>query len=150
LVLQFGLEFDCYDGLAKLVAHLRRMTAVIVVSFVAKNALKRADVPRLIHTTYEALSLLGSAGENEVRLPAVPVGRSVGKQFLLCLECGQMARILTRHLMAAHGLTPEHYRDKWGLSSNYPMVSPDYAKLRLALAKRTGFQPKKAAGRRGM
>jgi predicted transcriptional regulator len=92
-----------------------------------------------------------TAGETpaaaEQRAPAVPVKRSVQRDHLVCLEDGMKVKTLKRHLKSAHGMTPEEYRDKWGLPRNYPMAAPAYSERRSEMAKQLGLGQKMQAGR---
>ena len=100
----------------------------------------------MIKTVYGALAGSGQAAVEEPKQqPAVPVKRSVFPDHLVCLEDGKKLKILKRHLMTVYGLTPEQYRDKWGLPPSYPMVAPDYAARRSALAKQIGLGRKRVA-----
>lgn len=116
-------------------------TSDIVSSYVANNSLSSDQVPSLIADVFSALSGLGQqAAAPEVRLePAVSVRASVKKDHIVCLEDGKKMKMLKRHLMAHHGLTPDEYRARWGLASDYPMVARDYADKRRDLAKKIGL-----------
>ena len=125
---------------------LIELTADIVAAYVSNNAVVAADLPALINNVHNALGGVAvgdKVEEAEKPKPAVPVRRSVQNDFIICLEDGQKFKSLKRHLMTHYGLTPEAYREKWGLDPNYPMVAPNYARKRSALAKQIGL------GRRG-
>lgn len=115
---------------------LVQLTAEIVSSQVANNQVATGEVPTLVNLVHEALSALlmpaaaGAAG----RTPVVPVKSSVKPDKLICLECGEKRRTLTRHLGTAHGLTPEEYRAAYHLPGSYPMSAPNSLKLRRDLA----------------
>ena len=115
--------------------------AQIVSAHVSKNSVQAADLPALIQQVYTALTSLGSepALAAEKREPAVPVKKSVFPDYIVCLEDGKKLKMLKRHLMTSYDLTPEAYRERWGLPSNYPMVAPSYAERRSALAKSIGL-----------
>ena len=119
------------------------LAAKIVSAFVANNSLPKADLPTLIGEVHAAfLRLSGEpapVAEPEVLTPAVAPKKSVTKDSIACLECGQKFKSLKRHLRTQHNLSPEHYRAKWGLPSDYPMVAPAYATTRSALAKKMGL-----------
>ena len=114
-------------------------TADIVASHVRNNSVAIGDLPQLIKTVHESLLALGDEGPSEKPQPAVSIRRSVTPDFIICLEDGRKLKLLKRHLATAYGLTPEEYREKWGLSPDYPMVAPNYAKQRSSLAKKIGL-----------
>ena len=127
-------------------------TTDIVVSFVSNNSVAADDVSALIKSVHATLSGLGAGGETaEARPdPAVSIRSSVKKDHVVCLEDGKKMKMLKRHLMTDHGLTPDQYRARWGLASDYPMVAPDYAEKRRELAKKIGLgrKPGQKRGRR--
>ena len=125
------LDHDVIVGLA----------ADIVASHVSNNDVAVDDVPRLISNVYAALSGLGdSATPEEVRPdPAVSIRASVKKDHIVCLDFGKKLKMLKRHLMTDHGLTPEGYRERWNLPGEYPLVAPDYSGTRSELAKKIGL-----------
>ena len=115
----------------------------IMVAFVANNAVPRADLPALFEGLHSALKRLADGGEVapaaiDPPAPAVSIRKSVTPDYLICLEDGKRFKSLRRHL-AMLGMTPEQYRTKWNLPSTYPMVAPNYAAQRSALAKNIGF-----------
>jgi len=120
-------------------AELLALTAKIVEAHATKNSVALDALPGVIRSVYSGLSRAG-AGEvaEKPRQPAVPVNRSIKRDYLICLEDGAKVKILKRYLMR-FGLTPEAYRTKWGLSPGYPMVAPAYAERRSALAKQFGL-----------
>jgi predicted transcriptional regulator len=128
------------------------LTSDIVAAHVSNNTIKLESVPELISAVYGALAQLGTAVEaEEVRPePAVSVRASVKRDHLVCLEDGKKMKMLKRHLMTEHGMTPDEYRQRWGLSADYPMVAPDYAETRRDLAVRIGLgrKPVQTRGRR--
>ncbi|MGB3166619.1 MAG: MucR family transcriptional regulator [Alteraurantiacibacter sp.] len=116
------------------------LTADIVTALVANNNVEVDAVPSLIEKTYGALSGLGVKETVEERPePAVTVRASVKNDHLVCLEDGKKMKMLKRHLMTDHGMTPEEYRERWNLPADYPMVAPDYAEKRRELAKKIGL-----------
>lgn len=127
-------------------------TTDIVVSYVANNSLGADDVAALIRNVYGTLADLGagSAAPEARPEPAVSIRSSVKKDHIVCLEDGKKMKMLKRHLMTDHGLTPDEYRARWGLASDYPMVAPDYADKRRDLAKKIGLgrKPGQRRGRR--
>ena len=113
-------------------------TTDIVSAYVSNNMIPAAELPALLQTVYTALGRL-AAGEaanisGAPRAPAVPVRKSVTPDFIICLEDGKKFKSLKRHLRAAYGMSPEDYRARWNLASDYPMVAPNYAKTRSTLA----------------
>jgi predicted transcriptional regulator len=129
------------------------LTARIVAAHVSNNAIASEALPGLIHDVYTALSGLGqpAAPVAEKKQPAVPWKKSVFADHIVCLEDGKKLKMLKRHLKTAYGLTPEQYRERWGLPPDYPMVAPEYATHRSSLAKKIGLgtKPRKPATRRG-
>jgi predicted transcriptional regulator len=117
------------------------MVAEIVSAQLSNNTVPTGDIPKLIHEVYAALIGLGQAPAKPAeRLePAVPVKKSVTADYIVCLEDGKKLKMLKRHLRTAYGLTPEQYREKWGLPADYPMVAPNYAKKRSSLARQIGL-----------
>lgn len=128
------------------------LTSDIVAAHVSNNTLSVEEVPALISTVYGALAGLGgSAPVEEARPePAVSVRASVKRDHLVCLEDGKKMKMLKRHLMTEHGMTPDDYRQRWGLSSDYPMVAPEYAETRRDLAVKIGLgrKPGQKRGRK--
>jgi predicted transcriptional regulator len=112
----------------------------IVAAYVANNAIQRENLPTLILETFNALLRIKQpAAPIEQPEPAVPIKRSVQHEHIICLEDGKKFKSLKRHLMARYNMTPEQYREKWGLPSDYPMVAPNYAATRSEMAKKLGF-----------
>ena len=123
-------------------AGLLSQTVEIVSSYVSNNTVLLSDLPRLIEDTYAALEAQGSAAEDlgpERPRPAVPIKKSVQPDYIVCLEDGKQLKMLKRHLKTAYNMTPEEYRARWNLPSDYPMVAPNYAKRRSQLAKQIGL-----------
>jgi predicted transcriptional regulator len=98
-----------------------------------------ADLPRLIATVHETLAKLGTEEAAPRPEPAVPIKQSVKPEYIVCLDDGKKLKMLKRHLRTAYNMTPDDYRTRWGLPSDYPMVAPNYAKQRSALAKKIGL-----------
>ena len=124
---------------------LLEMTADIVSAYVSNNTVSADAVPGLIAQIHAALSGVSSAPvevEPEPKEPAVPVRKSITPDFLICLEDGRKFKSLKRHLRTAYDLSPEEYREKWNLPSDYPMVAPNYAEQRRTLAKKIGLGTK--------
>ena len=117
-------------------------TADIVTAFVTKNSVPAAELPHLIQAVHTALARLGQGAEEpaaEAKTPAVSIKKSVGADFIICLEDGRKFKSLKRHLKSKYNLTPEEYRAKWSLPKDYPMVAPSYSASRSALAKEMGL-----------
>ncbi|NJC05861.1 putative transcriptional regulator [Sphingomonas kaistensis] len=126
------------------------LTADIVAAHVSNNSVSVNDLPQLIQNVHGALSGLGGKpAEPEVKLePKVPIRSSVKPDYLVCLEDGKKLKMLKRHLMTHYSMTPDQYRQKWGLAADYPMVAPNYAEQRRTLAKSIGLGTKRKRGTR--
>jgi predicted transcriptional regulator len=127
---------------------LHSLTTEIVASFVGNNVVAIGDLPAVIAAVFGTLrSVTQGEAEKpaEAPEPAVPIKKSIGTDYLICLEDGQKVKALKRHLVSRHHLTPDQYRQRWGLPKTYPMVSPAYAAQRSALAKQIGLGRKPAA-----
>ncbi len=119
-----------------------RLTTQIVAAYVRNNSVTESEIPVLIKSVYASLARLEIRDEavpKAKQQPAVPIGKSLTANYLICLEDGQKLKMLKRHLRTTHSLTPEDYRAKWGLTPDYPMVASNYAKQRSALAKKFGL-----------
>jgi predicted transcriptional regulator len=120
-----------------------RLGAGIVSAYVSRNAVTADAVPDIIRTVHQALTQLTGAAPAPVAeerpKPAVPIGRSVQHDYIVCLEDGKRLKMLKRHLMTHYNMTPEQYRQKWGLAADYPMVAPAYAARRSDFAKKIGL-----------
>ena len=121
------------------------LTADIVSAHVSNNSVAVSDLPLLIQNVHNALNGLGERKvEPEAKPePAVSVRSSVKPDYIVCLEDGKKLKMLKRHLMTHYNLTPDQYRQKWGLSPDYPMVAPNYAEQRRTLAKKIGLGTKR-------
>ena len=127
-------------------SELLALTAEIVAAHVGNNAVAGPDVAALIQSVFDTLGRL-AADESVTaaeQTPAVPIRRSVTDDHIVCLDCGKKLKMLKRHLMSDHGMTPEAYRAKWGLKPDYPMVASNYSAQRQALAKQFGLGRKPA------
>lgn len=126
---------------------LAEMTADIVSAFVSHNQVRAVDVAHLIGVVGGRLATLGNEQEEAAPAkpePIVPVRRSVGRDYLTCLICGKKQKLLKKHVASAHDLTPEQYRETFGLKNDYPMVAPSYTEARSEMAKKIGLgRPKK-------
>ena len=121
---------------------LIELSTEIVSSYVSHNALSVTDLPKLISEVYSALRSLRTSGAPEPveeLKPAVPVKKSVAADYIICLEDGKKFKSLKRHLRTHYDLSPEEYREKWGLPADYPMVAPNYSVTRSRLAKDNGL-----------
>lgn len=120
---------------------LVQATVDIVAAHVSNNALAVDDVPGLIEGVYATLVSLGSPAQVEevAPEPVVPIKKSITPDYLICLEDGKKLKMLKRHLKTAYDMTPDEYRERWGLAADYPMVAPNYAKQRSELAKSIGL-----------
>jgi predicted transcriptional regulator len=119
----------------------RELTTNIVAAYVRRNQIAADQLPTLISTVHQALVGLGKpATETEVdRTPAVPIKRSVHRDYVVCLECGWRAQMLRRHLDTGHGLSVDQYRARWNLPREHPIVAPGYSERRSGLAKQIGL-----------
>jgi predicted transcriptional regulator len=128
------------------------LAAEIVAAYVTKNAVQMADLPALIGNVHAALNkAVGTSTQQpqEELRPAVPIKKSITPDFLISLEDGKRYKSLKRHLRTSYNMTPDQYRAKWSLPSDYPMVAPNYAKARSELAKTMGLgQKRRNAGKR--
>ncbi len=117
------------------------LTAQIVSAHVASNSVPPDALPGLIRDVHRAVAGLGAAPvpPPERPQPAVPIRKSVFPDYIVCLEDGKKLKMLKRHLMSSYNMTPDQYRERWGLGSDYPMVAPNYAQHRSSLAKKIGL-----------
>ena len=120
----------------------------IVTAHVSNNTVPAADLPKLIKDVHSALTDVGSERRSTDRPePPVRISQSVKPDYIVCLEDGRKLKMLKRHLRSAFNMTPEEYRERWGLPPDYPMVAPNYAKRRSSLAKDIGLGKSKKTGR---
>jgi len=123
---------------------LLTLTADIVAAHVSNNSVAVNDLPQLINNIHGALAGLAGRSAPEAKLePKVPIRSSIKPDYIVCLEDGKRLKMLKRHLMTHYQMTPDQYRQKWGLNSDYPMVAPNYAEQRRALAKAIGLGTKR-------
>ncbi len=121
---------------------LVELSTEIVCAYVSHNAISPSDLPKVIadvHTALKGLRGAETAPPAEELRPAVPVRKSVAPDYIICLEDGKKFKSLKRHLRTHYNLTPEEYREKWGLPADYPMVAPNYSETRSRLAKDNGL-----------
>jgi predicted transcriptional regulator len=127
------------------------LAADIVSAYVSNNSVPTADLPGLINDVHAALMRVTSGVApivTETPKPAVPVKKSITSDFIICLEDGKQFKSLKRHLRTQYNMSPEDYREKWGLAADYPMVAPNYAKARSHLAKQMGLGQQRRRGRK--
>ena len=124
-----------------------KLTAKIVSAHVgSRHQTPIISLPGLIQSVYHTLATVGSAEPAPaIQTPAVPIRKSVFPDYIVCLEDGKKLKMLKRHLQSSYGMTPDEYRAKWGLPSDYPMVAPSYASMRSGLAKKLGLGRKPAS-----
>ena len=125
-----------------------RMTAEVVAAYVGNNSLSATQLPEVINTVYGTFNRVNGAttpANGQPQKAAIPVRRSITPDYIVCLEDGKKLKMLKRHLRTVYGLSPDEYRAKWGLPTNYPMVAPNYSKQRSAFAKKIGLGRSAAA-----
>lgn len=128
---------------------LLELTAEIVSAHASNNTVAAGDLPQIIKDVFATLSTVGTeAAPAERPKPMVPIKKSVMPEYIICLEDGKQLKMLKRHLKTAYNMTPEEYRERWGLPADYPMVAPNYAKKRSTLAKKIGLGRKPGAKRK--
>jgi predicted transcriptional regulator len=117
------------------------LTTEIVSAYLSNNSVNAGDIPGVIEQVFKTLSNVNtdSIVMADRPQPAVPIKKSVNPDYIVCLEDGKKLKMLKRHLKTAYNMTPEQYRERWGLPSDYPMVAPSYAKQRSKLAKDIGL-----------
>jgi predicted transcriptional regulator len=131
-------------------AELLRMTAQIASAYVGKNPVSSGQLPDVIKAVYASMAGLDTpAAAAGTPKPAVALKKSITPDYIVCLEDGKKLKMLKRHLRTAYGLTPEQYRQKWGLPADYPMVAPNYAEQRSVFAKKIGLGRKPGQMRKG-
>jgi len=118
------------------------LTATVVSAYVSNNTVPASELSNLINQVHAALTQISSehpGGRADHSKPAVPIKRSISSDHIVCLEDGKKFKSLKRHLRAQYNMSPEQYREKWGLPADYPMVAPNYAAARSRLAKQMGL-----------
>jgi len=123
-----------------------RITTKVVTAYVGNNTLADTQITDVIQSVYDSLEGLsnGTPVSKVKQKPAVPIKRSITPDYIVCLEDGKQLKMLKRYLRTKHGMTPDEYRSKWGLPTDYPMVAPNYAKKRSAFAKEIGLGKRRA------
>ena len=125
-----------------------RMTAEVVAAYVGNNSLSATQLPEVINTVYGTFNRVNGAttlANGQPQKAAIPVRRSITPDYIVCLEDGKKLKMLKRHLRTVYGLSPDEYRAKWRLPTDYPMVAPNYSKQRSAFAKKIGLGRSAAA-----
>lgn len=123
-------------------ANIIELAADIVSAYVSNNSVPSGDLPSLISEVHLALTKVGDGAVEapaEAPKPAISIKKSITPDYIICLEDGKKFKSLKRHLRTQYNMTPEQYREKWGLAADYPMVAPNYAKARSDLAKEMGL-----------
>lgn len=121
---------------------LLKFASDIVAAYVSNNPIPVSEIPHMIKSIHSTLGGLSSGIPGDVattQKPAVPVKKSITPEYVICLEDGKKLKMLKRHLMSTYNMTPDQYRAKWSLPSDYPMVAPKYARTRSELAKKIGL-----------
>lgn len=123
---------------------LLALTTEIVASYVSNNTVNASEIPAVIEQVFKTLSTVGAEGgvHADRPQPAVPIKKSITPDHIICLEDGKKLKMLKRHLKTAYDMSPQQYRERWGLPADYPMVAPNYAERRSQLAKDIGLGKK--------
>jgi len=144
----FGMSSDTQSDDIVETNDLIEMTSKIVAAYVSNNPVQFSDLAGVISNVHEAMIGLQTSRKATVDLvPAVSIKKSISDDYLVCLEDGEKFKSLRRHLRSKYDMSPEDYREKWGLPSDYPMVAPSYARQRSALAKKMGLGQNKKSGK---
>ena len=125
----------------------------IVAAYAGRNQMASSELPGLIHEVHSTLAGLSDSGSEMIEpeakqttaAPSVPIDASVGKDAIICLDCGKSFKTLKRHISTEHDMSPAEYRERWQLSKDYPLVAPAYSKRRSATAKKIGLGRKPKA-----
>ncbi len=128
-------------------AEVLQMTTKVVSAYVGHNSVGETQIPEVIKSVYASLAGLDGHMEPSAKAkekPAVPIKKSITPDYVICLEDGMKFKMMKRHLRTTYGLSPDAYRVKWGLRSDYPMVASNYSKRRSALAKKNGLGKRRA------
>ncbi len=121
---------------------LTSCVAEIVAAYVSRNTMTTSEIPAFVQTVHRSLCALSSGQSYLLSArtePVVPIENSIHPDYIICLEDGRKLKMLKRHLKTAYNMTPEQYRERWNLPTNYPMVAPNYAKRRSSIAKDIGL-----------
>ena len=120
------------------------MTSDIICSYISSNKVDAAELPKLINSVYNALQNPNTtSSSSQPQEAAVPVNKSITDDYIICLEDGKKLKMLRRYLRSHYNMSPDDYREKWGLPKDYPMVAPSYSEKRSSLAKDIGLGSKK-------
>lgn len=136
-------NFSSIDSLSK--AEILSLATDVVSAYLSNTTVAVEEIPEVINRVYYAMCKLATTGVNSTNRPdpAVPVNQSIHDDYIICLEDGKQLKMLKRHLKSAYNMTPEQYRERWGLPADYPMVAPNYAKKRSSLAMEIGLGRKR-------
>lgn len=139
-----GTFFDVEKPETQLIQDFTALAVELTAAYISKNSVPSSDVPELLkrfsNALMDNLQIINMAVANSpARTPAVPIEESVHDDYLICLEDGKKLQMLKRHLMTVYNMSVDQYRERWGLSSEYPMVAPAYARRRSGIAKSTGL-----------
>ncbi|GBR50833.1 Ros/MucR family transcriptional regulator [Neokomagataea thailandica NBRC 106555] len=128
------------------VQDFKHLTAQIVTAYVSNHDVETEALPALIRSVHDALATVDAPEEKpeEKPVPAVPLKKSVFPDYIVCLEDGKKLKLLRRHLKTVYNMTPQEYRERWGLPPEYPMVAPNYANHRSSLARKIGLGRRRA------
>jgi|TARA_R100000149_G_scaffold65543_2_gene40382 predicted transcriptional regulator len=127
---------------------LLALTTDIVTSHLSRNPVSASEISTLINDVFNTLSTVGEAAEEDDKPePVVSIRKSVHPDYIICLEDGKKLKMLKRHLKTSYDMTPEEYRERWGLPADYPMVAPNYAEQRRNLAKKIGLGTRRKKAR---
>jgi predicted transcriptional regulator len=137
----YGVSFFILNKDVNMSLDLTELTVKIVSAYVSNNNLPVSEIPTVIRSVRDALTTANQPPAEPVEelKPAVPIKKSVTADYIVCLEDGKRLKMLKRHLMSSYNMTPDQYRAKWGLPTDYPMVAPNYAKSRSELALKLGL-----------
>lgn len=125
---------------------IRTLTAQIVVAYVSSHDVATEALPDLVRSVHGAIADAGVAADAEKPVPAVPPRKSVFPDYIICLEDGKKVKLLRCYLKTAYNMTPQEYRERWGLPPGYPMVAPNYSQYRSKLSKHFGLGKKRQKG----
>ncbi|MEO9971725.1 MAG: MucR family transcriptional regulator [Hyphomonadaceae bacterium] len=141
------MSAESHNEIPVVAKNVIEMTSSIVAAYVSNNSVESADLPVIITSVHDAMMGLQIKGAaTRTQIPAVSIKKSISDDYLICLEDGEKFKSLRRHLRSKYDMSPEEYREKWGLGPEYPMVAPSYARQRSELAKKMGLgQNKKSS-----
>jgi len=142
MVKQSSGMFDMTNNAPNNRTELLSLTTEIVASYLSANTVTATDIPALIERVYKTLANVDAPAGSlaaDRPAPAVSIKKSITPDYIVCLEDGKKLKMLKRHIKSAYGMTPDQYRERWGLGSDYPMVAPNYAEKRSRLAKTIGL-----------